>query len=108
MIKPTTRKLILNQGFIVSGANTLTVSASDISNASLVLDLRYDRSCDASCISVYDNFVKNGGRLIVAGSTKNWWTYKLTYETARNKLADNLTVAKFGGSVTKLTNLYEV
>jgi hypothetical protein len=52
--------------FTVTGSTSTTVSSSDVSGAELVIDIAGNSNCGSTCRSVYDTYVSDGGKLIIA------------------------------------------
>lgn len=62
------KSILEDAGWTVSGSNSTTVSASDISNMDMVIDIPGNSNCGSNCRSVYDSYVDGGGTLIIAAA----------------------------------------
>tara|TARA_Y100000385_G_scaffold60489_1_gene58937 strand:- start:3163 stop:4365 length:1203 start_codon:yes stop_codon:yes gene_type:complete len=62
------KSILEDAGWTVSGSNSTTVSANDISNMDMVIDIPGNSNCGSNCRSVYDSYVDGGGTLIIAAA----------------------------------------
>src|SRR6056300_443749 len=53
-------------GFTVTGSTSNSVSSNDVSGKELVIDIAGNSNCGSTCRSVYDTYVSDGGKLIIA------------------------------------------
>ena len=60
------KSILEDAGWTVSGSNTTTVSANDVNNMDMVIDIAGTSNCGSTCRSVYDSYVDGGGTLIIS------------------------------------------
>lgn len=60
------KTILEDAGWTVSGSNTTTVSANDVNNMDMVIDIAGTSNCGSTCRSVYDSYVDDGGTLIIS------------------------------------------
>lgn len=80
-------------GHTVTGSTSTTVASNLINSYDVVVDLLYNNNCGSTCRGNYDDFVKNGGTLIITGENES-------YFSSRNSNIENLITNKFGGTLT--------
>ena len=80
-------------GHTVTGSTSTTVASNLIDSYDVVVDLLYNNNCGSTCRGNYDNFVKDGGTLIITGENESNFS-------SRNANIENLISNKFGGSLT--------
>ena len=62
----TLKSILEDAGWTVSGSNTTTVSANDVNNMDMVIDIAGTSNCGSTCRNVYDSYVDGGGTLIIS------------------------------------------
>ena len=62
------QKSILEElGYSVTGSAAYPPAASDIAGVRIVIDFNFSQQCDTSCKNVYDDYIRDGGTLIISG-----------------------------------------
>ena len=62
------KSILEDAGWTVSGSNSTSVSATDVSNMDMVIDIAGNSNCGNNCRTAYESYVDDGGTLIISAA----------------------------------------